>query len=100
MIGMQITCAREGCDNVTEKTTHNQKYCTRDCTRIATNAKMMERYHENTAIAKGKVRMCKVCETTKLSRYNLTNTCAPCERKARETNHDALSALVGSVSWG
>lgn len=99
MIGQTIACAREECKKEFVKTTHNMKYCCSDCTRIATNAKIMQNYHENAAIRRGKKRLCSVCGITSLSRYNPNKMCGGCETKVRENNTDAVAELVQAVSW-
>ena len=81
-------CARKGCEVEFEKRTHNQKYCTRECCRLATNSRIMDKYYDRQDRRQGKVRFCIVCEKTKLSRYNDTNTCQACTL-SREVNANA-----------
>ncbi len=89
-------CAREGCGNVYIKNTHNQKYCSGECCRIATNAKIMERYYEKKHRLSGKERVCKSEGCGKsLSRYNASDICAACESK--RTNVD-LSDVVTTLN--
>lgn len=59
--------------------THNQKYHTSECCRMATNSRIMENYYERKARRSGNVRMCatKSCNT-KLSRYNDEKICGKC----------------------
>lgn len=84
MSGMEewLLCAREECE---EKfilgRAANQKYCSAECCRIATNKAIMEKYYDRRARLKGKTRICKQCQTTKLSRYNTNTICASCEQK-------------------
>lgn len=99
MINEEFVCAREGCDIKAYKTTHNQKYCSPQCCRIATNARIMKNYHENQAIARGKPRVCAKCEVTSLSRYNKNSYCGSCETKMRESNSSAVADLLSSVTW-
>lgn len=98
MIGQLVICARNGCDIEFAKTTHNQKYCSPPCTRLATNARIMENYHERAAIKKGKKRTCRGCDTS-LSRYNFDKYCSACQTKMRDNTSDAVNILLGSVSW-
>lgn len=98
MIGTQFTCAREGCEVVAYKTTHNQKYCSNECCRIETNRKIMEKYHERAAVKRGKKRLCVTCNTP-LSRYNEGNICGSCEVRKRNENLGEAAALIGVVTW-
>lgn len=95
----EFVCAREGCEEVTERTTHNQKYCTPFCRKTATNANIMRLYHKNAAIKRGANRTCNQCGITKLSRYNLTDDCGSCETKMRETSTTDVASMLSSVSW-
>lgn len=88
-------CAREGCENSFEKAAHNQKYCSNECCRIATNAKIMQRYYENKERRSGRKRVCKTrgCNEV-LSRYNMGDYCAACEYKnERDSLDDVLCEL-------
>jgi hypothetical protein len=62
-------------------------YCCPDHLRLATNARIMERYHESKANRNGKARVCSTpgCATL-LSRYNDEKVCAKClaEHEAAE----------------
>lgn len=75
--------------------THNMKYCTDECCRLATNVRIMEKYYERKARLKGTIRICKYpdCET-KLSRYNPSNTCAACERRDAARDRDSLLEML------
>jgi hypothetical protein len=65
--------------------THNQKYCSDECCRIATNKRIMEKYYEKKAIKNGAPRKCKGCVGF-LSRYNNDLYCAKCI-KSKSSNH-------------
>ena len=82
-------CARNGCENTYKRKTHNQKYCSDECCRLATNEKIMIRYYENKKLRSGAKRLC-ACGAT-LSRYNLAAECSACEAR-RET--DRLEAVI------
>lgn len=97
LIGTQFVCARESCNNISIKTTHNQKFCSNECCRIETNRKIMEKYHERAAIKRGKLRRCKC--GSRLSRYNENDTCGACDTLKRNENLGEASVLVGAVSW-
>ena len=49
-----MICAYKECFNEFEAKTHNQKYCSDECCRTATNIKIKERYYENKARLNGK----------------------------------------------
>lgn len=57
--------------------TYNQIYCEDECTKLATNERVMQRYYERKENRQGKARLCKFngCET-KLSRYNDSDHCS------------------------
>lgn len=98
MIGHIVDCARTDCENEFPKTTHNMKFCSSECCRIQTNRKIMADYHENKAILNGKKRSCLTCSTA-LSRYNPNKYCAACETRMKESEADAVTDLLASVSW-
>jgi len=93
-----FTCALEGCNVVGVKTTHNQKYCSTEHCREATNAKLMERYHEAQAIKKGKKRLCRTCGITRLSRYNPGRDCSGCQTSGRVERNSGLTDLASMVT--
>jgi hypothetical protein len=70
-------CANSSCKKVFERKTHNQKYCSPECCREATNRRIMERYYEKKDNRRGSVRVCAKsgCDTT-LSRYNDSDVCS------------------------
>lgn len=89
-----FTCARKGCGESFVKKAHNQKYHNDECCRLATNAKIMEKYYERRAQRLGKTRMCSKCGVTKLSRYNDGRICSACETKSQtDMNNSVLSML-------
>ena len=75
-----MKCAYKECKKEFEAKTHNQKYCSDECCRTATNIKIRERYYSNKERLAGKKRVCKGrgC-TTILSRYNELDICGKCE---------------------
>lgn len=86
------TCAWPDCGKPFQKKTHNQKYDTDECCRVATNAQIMSRYYKKKAIKNGAARYC-VCGT-KLSRYNEKDTCQACQyAKAQNGKNDLLREL-------
>lgn len=57
--------------------THNQIYCESECTRRATNRRIMDNYYERKENRRGKNRYCKFNSCiTKLSRYNDDDYCS------------------------
>jgi hypothetical protein len=91
-------CARPGCEETFVKKTHNQKYHDNDCCRLATNSRIMEDYYEGRDRKAGKARYCRVCESTKLSRYNTSRVCASCaSRQVVETNN-SVKQMLANVS--
>lgn len=90
------TCARNGCTQEFEKRTHNQKYCSDECCRLATNEKIMIRYYENKDRKSGKPRHCagRGC-SQKLSRYNDGDYCASCVTKQQVSDRTEIKRLLG-----
>lgn len=79
-------CAYEKCETKEfEPATHNQKYCSDEHCRMATNDRLMAQYYERKARKQGKPRICETpgCNT-KMSRYNEGKVCQKClaEREA------------------
>lgn len=93
--GDQAVCAYKECGKVFTKTTHNQKYHDDECCRLATNARIMEKYYERKARRGGAKRICKTpgCQTV-LSRYNASKYCAKCEGEAEKQAKNDLLAMV------
>lgn len=86
-----MICANDGCTNEFNKTTHNQKYCSDECCREATNRKIREKYYAEKERLSGKKRVCKTrgCKNL-LSRYNEEDTCRECLAKEENKNRDEL----------
>lgn len=94
-----LICARDGCDEEYIQKTHNQKYHNDECCRLATNARIMQKYYARRDQRLGKTRICRDCNVTKLSRYNNSLVCSSCDLKREiETNNSVLSMLL-AVSW-
>ena len=94
-----MICAYEECNNEFNPKTHNQKYCSDECCRTATNQKLKEAYYEKKARLAGKERICKNkgCNVI-LSRYNESRICDKCQGAKKEEERLALVAMVRSVS--
>lgn len=91
------TCAYAECGQEFTPKTHNQRYCSDECCRKATNARLMQQYYEKKARLKGHIRVCANpdCDTV-LSRYNDGKTCLKCDAaKEQERRLELLSNLVG-----
>jgi hypothetical protein len=93
-----LECAREGCDIEYHQKTHNQKYCSKECCRLATNRRIMVKYYDNRDRKNGAVRMCKKCNETKLSRYNETQTCASCKSKSQVDANESVVRMLMNAS--
>jgi len=70
-----MICNNKECSKEFDAKTHNQKYCSDECCRVATNKRIMEKYYEKKAIRNGAFRACSKCKT-KLSRYNQSDICS------------------------
>mgnify|MGYP006286616781 CR=1 FL=1 len=68
------------CQNDFEFKTHNQKYCSNQCCRVATNKRIMQKYYEKRDRLSGKERACDSCGAP-LSKYNSLSICVMCEHK-------------------
>jgi hypothetical protein len=94
-----MICAYDECNNEFEPKTHNQKYCSDECCRTATNQKLKDAYYEKKARLAGKPRVCKTqgCKVI-LSRYNEGRVCDRCVGAKKEEERKALVEMVKSVS--
>lgn len=94
-----IKCAREGCNEEFVAATHNQKFHNSECCRIATNQRIMQKYYAKRDQKAGKVRYCKKCKTTRLSRYNDLDICGSCQTATITAANNAVAHMLSSVSW-
>jgi hypothetical protein len=92
-----MICLNKECKKEFNPKTHNQKYCTDECCRIATNKRIMEKYYEKKGIKNGAVRHCKSCKT-KLSRYNQNSICSVCEKNITYESKKAIWGILGELS--
>jgi hypothetical protein len=90
-------CANPACELLFAPTRHNQKYCSKECCKIVTNAKIMQQYYEKKDRKSGKKRVCKSCKETTLSRYNEGNICQSCILANRAASRLELLTLVGAA---
>lgn len=93
----QVECDRPGCEVLFAKKTHNQRYHNDECCRLATNAKIMEKYYERRDQKMGKPRTCKTCKKTKLSRYNDSQVCAACSSKWNESINNSVMEMLATA---
>ncbi len=92
-----MICANSDCSKLFESKTHNQKYCSDNCCRIATNKKIMQKYYEKKAIRNGAVRLCKKCKS-KLSRYNTDNICSKCIKSNNSEHKRKILRMINDIS--
>lgn len=92
-----MICANAECAKDFEPKTHNQKYCTDECCRVATNRRIMEKYYEKKAIRNGAKRQCKRCKS-QLSRYNESDLCVLCNRSKNEQDRKKLLGMIDEIS--
>ena len=92
-----MICGNKECSKDFEPKTHNQKYCTDECCRIATNRRIMEKYYEKKAIRNGALRECKKCHC-QLSRYNQSSLCSTCEKNINLENRSRLMGMLDDIS--
>lgn len=90
-----IVCSYAECGVLFEPKTHNQRYHTSECCRMATNSRIMENYYEKKARRQGHVRVCANdgCKT-KLSRYNDDKICARCHAVKDSANREDLFRML------
>ena len=90
------TCAYAECGQKFESKTHNQRYCSDDCCRKATNVRLMEQYYERKARRNGHIRVCETADcNTRLSRYNDGRVCQKCEAAEAHKNRVKLLNMIG-----
>jgi hypothetical protein len=90
-----MICFNKECAIDFEPKTHNQKYCSDECCRLATNKRIMEKYYEKKAIKNGMLRKCK-CGNI-LSRYNDSESCAICEKNSGLKNKKLLKDILNEI---
>jgi hypothetical protein len=85
-------CANDQCPNTFEVRKVNMIYCSSECCRVVSNARLIARYHAK----KKKVgfRACTQC-SQKLSRYNANTECYACLRKKENQSRTRLLAELG-----
>jgi hypothetical protein len=91
-----IVCARAGCEQKFDRSAHNQKYCSSECLRDATNQRFREKYHENKANANRGPRFCDC--GSRLSKYNSGDQCAKCEASTRSRRTKELRDFIRGLT--
>ena len=92
-----MICANSECKKDFNPKTHNQKYCTDECCRIATNRRIMEKYYEKKAIRNGSKRPCTKCKA-QLSRYNTSSKYSSCEISTKKKKKNKLFGMINDIS--
>ena len=92
-----MICINSECKKDFEAKTHNQKYCSDECCRVATNKRIMEKYYEKKAIKNGALRNCKKCKIV-LSRYNSDPLCSSCQKINYQKAKNLLSEIIDEIS--
>ena len=91
-----MICAYKECKKEFTPKTHNQKYCSDECCRTATNLKIKEKYYEKKARLSGKERLCKKCKS-KLSRYQDNSICIICQAEPKRKEKEHMRNLIKNV---
>jgi hypothetical protein len=91
-----MICSNKECGIEFDAKTHNQKYCSDECCRVATNKRIMEKYYEKKAIKNGALRICSSCKS-KLSRYNQSDMCASCERSTQVKSRNMIMEIINEI---
>lgn len=94
-----MICSRNGCSNEFHAKTHNQKYCSDDCCKIATSEKIKQKNLDRKARLSGKERICKTrgCSNI-LSRYRDGDFCETCLAKDDVDNKKAAWEIIKNVT--
>ena len=91
-----MICANTECAKEFDSKTHNQKYCSDECCRVATNKRIMQKYYEKKAIKNGAPRKCKGCPGF-LSRYNSELYCSKCIKSKHSKHKKDLMGIVDDI---
>ena len=92
-----MICANTECATTFDSKTHNQKYCSDECCRVATNKRIMQKYYEKKAIKNGAKRLCKKCKA-QLSRYNIEDICSSCLKQTNAKSRKLLQDIIDEIS--
>lgn len=86
------------CGNEFEFRTHNQKYCSNQCCRVATNKRIMEKYYEKRKRLTGQLITCE-CGAP-LSKYGDGALCVMCDIKHIKARTDKVIGSIENVISG
>jgi hypothetical protein len=94
-----MICAYEDCNNEFEAKTHNQKYCSDECCKIATNVKIKEKYQNAKARRSGVKFVCKNrgCSQV-LNRYSNNEECEGCLAKKKSGDRKQILEMLNGIS--
>ena len=90
-----MICENDGCGKTFFASAHNQKYCSPECLRDATNRRVREKYKSDRDRLKGKERSCKC--GAKLSRYNSSDVCNYCQAGERGKLKNEILGSFGVI---
>ena len=86
-----LKCAYDDCSKTFIAQRHNQKYCTPECCKDATNKRIRSKYSETKQRLKGKKRICKTSRCgTILSRYTEEDICGKCISAIKASEQEFL----------
>ena len=90
-----MICDYKECNNEFKPKTHNQKYCSDECCKIATNLKIKEKYYYKKARMAGVPFKCetKSCKNI-LNRYTTDLICEECRAKEKTKNRNELLEML------
>ena len=91
-----MICLNSECQKDFIAKTHNQKYCSDECCRVATNKRIMEKYYEKKEIKNGAPRKCKSCPGF-LSRYNDGSHCSRCIKIEHSKYKNNLMGIINDI---
>ncbi|MEY4331357.1 MAG: hypothetical protein RLZZ196_95 [Bacteroidota bacterium] len=90
-----MICDYEECNNQFEPRTHNQKYCSDECCKIATNLKIKEKYYYKKARASGVKFTCKNRGCSQiLSKFTTDLICENCKAKQRTKDRKEIMDIL------
>ena len=85
------------CGTDFEFNTHNQKYCSPQCCRVATNKRIMDKYYAKKSRLSGETRLCEC--GSKLSMYSPENICTLCQnKKKRGKTKLAIEVMINAAN--
>ena len=92
-----MICAYSDCKGINEfePKTHNQKYCSDECCKIATNIKIKEKYYYKKARASGTKFECSTSDCNQiLSRFTTDMVCEICKSRQRSSERKEILDML------